>query len=249
MMTRIAGRYSIQAQMQRAMLTLSGRELARDQAMKFASLWGVEGDFLELGAFRGDGLVHAYHSNRAWAEFIRIAPPTIPFITPEMRGRPELQRIVRAIEAMRFVAFDSFAGLPEPTEEHEQFFGRGDYACSREVFEENLRGNDVDMSRVVVVPGWFEDTLTAETKQRHGLRAAAVVYVDCDLYEPSRLALEFVTDLLVDGSIIIFDDWYLFRGHPDRGQRRAFREWSEAHPELRFTEFVRNDVNSFIVHR
>ena len=52
-------------------------------------------------------------------------------------------------------------------------------------------------------------------------------------------------------TIISFDDWNCFRGDPDRGEKRAFREWLEKHPDITATEFHRFDWcgAAFILHR
>jgi hypothetical protein len=45
-------------------------------------------------------------------------------------------------------------------------------------------------------------------------------------------ALDFVTDLVQDGTVVAFDDWYNFRARPDRGEQRACREWLERNPAI-----------------
>ena len=39
----------------------------------------------------------------------------------------------------------------------------------------------------------------------------------------ARLALNFITPTLHDGSVIIFDEWYQFHGNPNLGGQRALR--------------------------
>ena len=34
-----------------------------------------------------------------------------------------------------------------------------------------------------------------------------------------------------DGTMVLFDDWFLFKGHPDKGESRAFSEFLTAHRE------------------
>ena len=107
------------------------------------------------------------------------------------------------------------------------------------------------MERVRVIPGWYKDTLKQETKQELDIKSAAVIYVDCDLYESTVPVLDFVTDYVIDGTVLIFDDWFCFRGNPNRGEQRAFNEWLENNPNIKVTEFhkVGWHGNSFIIHR
>ena len=78
-------------------------------------------------------------------------------------------------------------------------------------------------------------------------RKAAIVYVDCDLYESTVPVLAFVVPFLRAGTIVAFDDWNCFMADPARGQRRAWREFREANPRLGFEPFyVTHMMASFI---
>ncbi len=194
-------------------------------AMNFAMWSELEGDYLEFGVYEGGRLSSAFH----------------------LAQRNNLT-------SMRFHAFDSFQGLPPisglDAEGYKQF-SQGEYSCDRDRFEESIRLNRVDVDRVEVVDGWYDDTLNDDTKRRLGIKAAAIVWVDCDLYESTVPVLDFITDLVQDGTVIIFDDWHCFRGDPDRGEQRAFREWLERSPALTASEFHKFSWhgNSFILHQ
>ena len=41
------------------------------------------------------------------------------------------------------------------------------------------------------------------------------------LYESTIVVLDFVTDLLVQGSVLVFDDWFYNQGRKDRGEQKA----------------------------
>jgi len=242
---RLCERYSATSAITRAWFGLSPRELLMQEAMDFVCLNGVEGDYLEFGTYRGNSLIHAYYAREA---FIHLNKPTrvVARVAGSMDGRAQYTRIRHAIGNIRFIGFDSFQGLPAPTEPEEALFGAGDYACSRDELEENLRENQVDRSRVEIVEGFFKDTLTEETRVQHALKEAALIHIDCDLYEPALQALEFVRGLIGDGTVIIFDDWDLYKGHPDKGEQRAFKEFRQRHPGLRVSPFKSN--NSFMFH-
>jgi len=201
------------------------REEILERIMRLVSLYGLEdGDYLEFGVDQGKSFLAAY----------RMA---------ERHG----------LAKMRFYAFDSFQGLPEirGIDREVPQFKPGQYATSQEQFLLNLRSAGVDLARVSVVPGWYHEILNAETKRKLPLRSAAVIWVDCDLYESTVPVLNFITDYVVDGTIIIFDDWFCFRGSPQRGEQRAFREWLAKHPEIGATEYYKHGFfgNSFVLHR
>ena len=123
---------------------------------------------------------------------------------------------------MRFFAFDSFRGLPDGELYN---WGQGFYACSDQRFLRIAGKAGVDLGRVHVVKGFYEDSLTDATKARCAIRRAAVVHLDCNLYSSTAQALAFITDMVDEGTVLVFDDWAAFRASDEHGQRRAFREW------------------------
>lgn len=194
-------------------------------ALSFVTFSKVDGDYLEFGVYEGESVIHA------WDEARR-------------HGR----------HGMRFYAFDSFSGLPDPATSGVDTggeFEKTQFYCDRPTFEGNLRRAGVDLSRVRIVEGFYEDTLSGRTPGQLGVDAAAVVWIDCDLYSSTVLALDFVTDVLQDGSILVFDDWHCFHSHPERGEQRACSEWLERNPDIRLVPY--RDFHwagrSFVVNR
>jgi O-methyltransferase len=161
------------------------------------------GDYAEFGVFEGTTFLHAHHRIR----------PLMPW--------------------MRCFAFDSFQGLPPLTEaDRDGEFREGQFACTQPRFEQILRENDADLSRIVIVPGWYDRVLNDELKQTHALSAVSIAFIDCDLYQSCVPVLEFLTNLVRQGSILMFDDWYNFKGARDKGVQRATREWLEKNPRI-----------------
>ncbi len=206
-------------------LQYSPHEQMTYHALYFARTSRLEGDYLEFGVYDGHSFISAYHCAR-----------------------------LLMLDQMRFYAFDSFEGLPEPAGVDAggfAHFEKGQYRCDLDQFERNLVAKSVDLGRVHCVKGFYRDTLTEATKRSLPLRVAAIVWIDCDLYESTVQALDFVVDYVQDGTVMIFDDWFAYRADPNRGERRAFAEWLGRHPELSATEYHRFGVcgMSFILNR
>jgi hypothetical protein len=87
------------------------------------------------------------------------------------------------------------------------------------------------------VKGFYEESLTDELAASLLPRQAAIIYVDCDLYKSTVPVLAFIRPFLQIGTLIAFDDWNCFFARPDHGQRRAWREFRDANPDLRFEPF------------
>jgi len=193
-------------------------------AMNFANGCQVEGDYLEFGVSWGNTMIAAYHNAQRFG-----------------------------LKTMRFYGFDSFEGLPDITgvdAAGECHYHKGQYACTLEAVCQRLASEGVDLSRVQMTKGWYDKSLTPETRRSIGIKKAAVIWIDCDLYESTVPALEFVTDCVQDGTILCFDDWFCFKGNPDRGEALAFREWLARNPSFRAIEYRKFEAagHSFIMN-
>ncbi len=194
------------------------------KAMKYAFASKLEGGYFEFGSHLGKSMISAYHLSK------RFMPNII------------------------FYAFDSFEGLPEENsmkdESKFQQFKSGEFTSTEERFRSNLKKSGVNMSRVHTFKGWYRDVLNKETMVKIKDTKAAVVNIDCDLYESTVTALDFLVPYLQDGTLILFDDWFTYRGDPDRGEQKAFKEWLERNPNIKTTQYHKYAWagNSFIIH-
>ena len=124
----------------------------------------------------------------------------------------------------------------------------GALTTSERDFRHCVLAHGIPADRLRTVKGWFEESLTPELADELLPTRAAVVYVDCDLYASTVPVLRFVRPFLQRGTVLVFDDWFCFHGDPNRGQRRAFREFCLRHPEIAFEEFQRNsEIQAFVV--
>lgn len=155
---------------------------------------------------------------------------------------------------MKFFLFDSFAGLPplEGSDEDSHQFHEGQFAFDESQVRAKLAAHGVwDPARVSLVPGFYEQSLPAFDRARFGEFPAAVVHVDVDLYQSAKQVLAFVTPLLVQGSILMFDDWNAFDASWAHGERAATREWLEANAAFNLESYARYGWHgeAFLVHR
>lgn len=147
-----------------------------------------------------------------------------------------------------YVAFDSFEGLPEVGEmDRQEIWKKGKLKTSEKDFIRKATRHGIPREKLITVKGFYDASLKDELTSRLLPTKAAVIYVDCDLYESTVPVLGFIKPFLQRGTIIVFDDWNCFHGDPDRGERRAFREFVDREPRLKFEEFVHtNEAKSFI---
>jgi len=147
-----------------------------------------------------------------------------------------------------YVAFDSFEGLPEIQEiDKMPIWQKGSCTTSEEEFLQTALQHGIPRERLITIKGFYEQSLTTQLRDRLLPKKAVVVYIDCDLYASAVPVLNFIKDFLQRGTIIVFDDWFCFFGDPERGERRAFREFCHRNPQLIFEEFAQtSETKSFI---
>jgi len=112
--------------------------------------------------------------------------------------------------------FDSFEGLPEDWTGPQK---KGRFSLGGE-----LPGG-LPMS-VQLHKGWFSDTLPAFLAANPG--AVRFAHIDCDLYSSARTVLDLLASRLVDGSILVFDEYFNYAGW-QRHEHRALQEASAKH--------------------
>jgi O-methyltransferase len=194
-------------------------------SLEYAHLAEVKGDYLEFGVWKGGSIIAAYH----------------------------LSKRFRSLSDMKFYGFDSFQGIPSLTvnKREAKAFPPGTFSAGLTEVRRNIQEANVDTSRVELIPGWYSHTLNHEAGEKLSLQTAAIVNVDCDVYESTVSVLDFVTPYLVDGSIIIFDDWYCFANREGFGEQKAFKEWLERNRHLKATPYKEFgwDGKAFIINR
>ena len=190
-----------------------------DTMVAFLQVWHylhraqVPGDYLEFGVFRGQSFILALESARK--------------VLKGQRG------------SRRFFAFDSFAGLPDVDPDKDSgIFQRGDFSAEEHRFRRNI-AKPARGWPVVVVPGFFSESLTDGLRAQHQMTHAAFAVIDCDIYASTAEVLRFLAPLLHSGSVLYFDDWYYAGRDLRRGEPGACAEWLDRNPTIHLLPFGR----------
>jgi hypothetical protein len=151
---------------------------------------------------------------------------------------------------VRKFGFDSFQGLPPEADEQDGgFFSEGQFESSLYFAYKLLTKRGIDWRTTFLIEGWFKDTCTQQTIEKHDIRKVGIVMIDCDIYSASKEALDFVGPLLAKNAVIVFDDWNSGNlAEKNMGEKKAFEEFLSQNPMLRVTKLPSTYGNSAVFH-
>jgi len=166
----------------------------------------LPGDVVELGVYRGLSLL-------SWANFL------------EVRAMGD--------RAKQVIGFDNWAGFRgfepsdgAPSPKFNKVVGGFDGGVFRDMLKDAIRIFDEDRfiphkPRIVLVDGDIEDTVPKFIEENPGLRIS-LLHIDCDLYRPTKVAIEHLWNRVVRGGVIVLDDYGI---RPWEGETAAVDEW------------------------
>ena len=112
--------------------------------------------------------------------------------------------------------FDSFQGLSKPTAEDklkDDIFNLGSMeayggamAYEKEVALKKLKDINFPQQQLRVVPGFIEESINGNLLPEK----VSFAYVDFDLYQPIKVALQFLSEKLSPKGVIVVDDYDFF---------------------------------------
>lgn len=173
----------------------------------------LTGDYYEFGVYRGNSLAHAWlcyrHHRRHLERSTRLPYRRQGTVSAFLTQRP------------RFYGFDTFAGMPDNLEGEDSLAG-GSFLASRAQAQARCAAVGLKAPDLQLVQGLFADSAAAI-----GHTHAAIVHVDCDLYSSANDALTLIAPRLVQGSVLLCDDYDLFRADNQQGERRALQQCAD----------------------
>jgi len=205
-------------------------------ATRFVDYELVPGDIFEFGVYTGRSLALLAHYHQVNKKSIH---------------QIDFER--------RVVGFDSFQGLPGG-DDHPRW-KPGMFRVNHSFHPICKKGEPVT-PRVIemlfekyelppprIEAGEFSQILPKVIGSKY--HAAAIVHIDCDLYESTHAVLVGIHSVLQEGSILLFDDWFNFRGSRHKGEQKAFFEYVDGQQDWTFTPYQTYATfgNSFIVAR
>jgi len=122
--------------------------------------------------------------------------------------------IAERVNSATVFGFDSFEGLKE------DWSGMVDHPKGK--FNNNGNLPQV-LPNVVLVKGWFHETIPQWLNALPTDAKLAYLHVDCDTYESTKVILDLLTNRIVSGTVIVFDEYIGLPGW----KHNEYRAWQE----------------------
>lgn len=131
---------------------------------------------------------------------------------------------------MTFCAFDSFEGIIGATDAED--FSDNTFFCNERTFRHNCRLAGIPDERLAIWRGNFLTDLVPNAEYSGIPDTCIVAHIDCDVYAPTLAALRYLTPKLVQGSVLVFDDFNAQAASNHTGERGALKAWLAENPAL-----------------
>jgi hypothetical protein len=112
-----------------------------------------------------------------------------------------------------FIGIDSFEGVSEPMEYDTEYFKTVKLAVPLEPAQKHLS----EFKNVNLYKGWIPSVFDELNDSQYSF-----VHIDVDLYEPTRDSINYFYPRMVDGGVIICDDYGSYK---TIGARKAFLDF------------------------
>ena len=161
----------------------------------------TQGDYLEFGVFTGSSFCHS------------------------IRCCKKLLHINSKLTSTKFYGFDSFSGFGDLSKDDQHPFYKD------ENFETNIKDVEKRISKTIgknfsykLIPGYYDISLKKGAGY-FGIKYARIVFIDCDTYASANDALLFCSPIIQNGTFIILDDFFSYKGSIHHGVAKAFTEF------------------------
>ena len=180
------------------------------KSVEFIVKGGVPGDLIECGVWRGGSMMMVAKSLLQMGDTSRRL-----YLFDTYEGHPKPDK-TKDHDLWGNSAYDEW-------QEHQHSSAGSDWArVSIEEVRQNMESTGYPMSNVVLVKGKVEDTAVMNAPE-----SIALVRLDTDWYESTRIGLQTFWPHLSERGILIADDY----GHY-KGQRQAIDEYFAGSPVL-----------------
>lgn len=187
----------------------------------------LEGDFVECGVWNAGAvglmaLANLKYGNKRRNLHLFDAFEEICAPNEEIDGEKAINEVKQILgkKALTKGELKPLKGI------YDRFGGPSDLNVCKSLIETTI---NYPADKVFYYKGWFQDTVPLESKS---IDKIAILRLDGDWYESTKICLEYLYDKVISGGFIIFDDYGLYSGC-----KKAVDEFLESKNENYFLHY------------
>jgi len=186
-----------------------GKYFAIKKAFYLSDIENLEGDYVEFGVFTGSSMACAIQCARSSR--------------------------VGKIGTSRFFGFDSFCGFGDlPEGDKHPFYTNVNFETKYDSVSKRLNKLASKEQKVYLVKGFFNETCDDVSPEKYGIGKASVILFDNDTYTAAKSCFKFCDTIIQEGTILIIDDYFSYKGNEKKGVCGAFWEWQKSNKKFNF---------------
>lgn len=238
--------YELEAEAMAAIRQIRGNTMLNDarlitlyQQVVYCEKRNLPGAFVECGVWKGGAVGLMALANLASSERRRHI-----YLFDAFDDICEPDAAVDGVKALK-AASAFISDTSKPTGKllplsgfYKPFGGPGSIQDCKLLLEQSLR---YPAESLHYCKGWFQDTIPREFSS---IGDIAILRLDGDWYASTKVCLDYLFDLVVDGGIVIFDDYGTFSGC-----RMAVDEFLKSKGETYFLSTIDCDARYLIVRK
>jgi len=225
------------------------KEIINESNIKSKTEIDINKILIMLSELKGTSLVECLKIIKSVFLTEKISGDVCEFGVAQGKTTKMIAYLIRNTNKKLYI-YDSFQGLPKPTKEDtmkddifklgniNNYEGKMSHSEKKVIYE--LNQISFNMNNLVINKGFFNENNKHSFKFPKNISFA---YIDFDFYQPTKDVLHSIENLLIQGSILIVDDYDYF----STGVKKAVDEWYNSRKEFFKISKIKTEKSSFVI--
>jgi len=194
------------------------KKLIIELCAKKISQWGIKGGYYDFECYKGKTIINAHKAFKEYSLNINI------------------------------YGFDDFRDAPNLKTDYYTSEIINKTKWSKKSLLNYLNNSDFGLNNTLITKIDYDDLPSSNLKSDINFDKAAIIWIDCNIYNNTLQVLNWVKEFIQTGTIIVFDDY--FRFNPPYGESGAYQTFLNNSPDIKsHLLFSTGDRKVFVIEK